>query len=160
MTLDWSDDLLSAYVDGELDAETRAGVEARLADDTEWQAVLADVTAARDAVRSLPAVELSPDAWSRVLAAVAVDEPATDATTPGVVRAFRARVRRAPTRWAGVGAAVAAAAVVVAVVVLPGPTRITPKVSTFATEHSARASIASDPVSSLAGVSVMRGLGR
>jgi anti-sigma factor RsiW len=159
MTPDWSDDLLSAYLDGELDAETRAGVEARLADDTEWQAVLADVTAARDAVRSLPAVELSPDAWSRVLAAVAVDAHASD-STPGVVRAFRARVRRAPTRWAGVGAAVAAAAVVVAVVVLPGPTRVTPKVSTFATEHSARASIASDPVSSLAGVSVMRGLGR
>jgi len=35
-----------------------------------------------------------------------------------------------------------------------------PKVATFATEHSTRASLASDPVSSLAGASVMRGLGR
>ncbi|HSO94586.1 MAG TPA: zf-HC2 domain-containing protein [Acidimicrobiia bacterium] len=159
MTPDWSEDLLSGYLDGELDAETRADVEARLADDAAWRAVLADVSSARDAVRSLPAVELSPGAWSQILAVVAADEPASGPTTPGALRVLRARGSRAP-RWAGLGAAVAAVAAVVAVVVVPGPTRVTPKVATFATEHSARASVASDPVSSLAGVSVMRGLGR
>ena len=158
--LEWSEDLLSAYLDGELDPETRSAVDAHLADDAEWRDVLGDVGAARDAVRGLPKLDLSPDAWSDVLANVAAADAAPVTTAPGVVRGLRSRVRRAPTRWAGVGAAVAAVAAVVAVVFVPGPARVTPKVATFATEHSARASIASDPVSSLAGVSVMRGLGR
>jgi anti-sigma factor RsiW len=156
----WSEDLLSAYLDGELDAETRSAVETHLADRPEWRDVLGDVGAARDAVRGLPELDLSPDAWSHVLANVAADDASPVTTVPGVVRGLRSRVRRAPTRWAGLGAAVAAAAVVVAVVFVPGPSRVTPKVATFATEHSARASMASDPVSSLAGVSIMRGLGR
>jgi anti-sigma factor RsiW len=157
--LEWSEELLSAYLDGELDPETRSAVDAHLADHPEWRAVLDEVGAARDAVRGLPEVDLSPEAWRDVLANVAADEVPTT-TAPGVVRGLRSRVRRAPTRWAGVGAAVAAAATVVAVVFVPGPARVAPKVATFATEHSARASIGSDPVSSLAGVSVMRGLGR
>jgi anti-sigma factor RsiW len=158
--LEWSEDLLSAYLDGELDAETRSAVDARLADRPKWRDVLGDVGAARDAVRGLPELDLSLDAWSHVLANVAADEVSPVSTVPGVVRGLRSRVRRAPTRWAGLGAAVAAVAVVVAVVSVPGPARVTPRVATFATEHSARASRASDPVSSLAGVSVMRGLGR
>ena len=158
--LEWSEDLLSAYLDGELDPETRSAVDAHLADDAEGRDVLDDVGAARDAVRGLPELDLSPDAWRHVLANVAAADAAPVTTAPGVVRGLRSRVRRAPTRWAGVGAAVAAVAAVVAVVFVPGPARVTPKVATFATEHSARASIANDPVSSLAGVSVMRGLGR
>jgi anti-sigma factor RsiW len=158
--LEWSEDLLSAYLDGELDPETRSAVDAHLADDAEWRDVLGDVGAARDAVRGLPELDLSPDAWSDVLANVAAAPAGPVTTAPGVVRGLRSRVRRTPTRWAGVGAAVAAVAAVVAVVFVPGPARVTPKVATFATEHSARASIANDPVSSLAGVSVMRGLGR
>ena len=158
--LEWSEDLLSAYVDGELDAETRSVVEAHLADSPEWRDVLGDVRAAREAVRALPEVDLTPDGWSEVRAIVAADEGAVLPVAPGPVRALRSRIPRRPARWAGVGAAVAAAAAVVAVVFVPGPDRVTPKVATFSTEHSARASLASDPVSSLAGVSVMRGLGR
>jgi anti-sigma factor RsiW len=156
---EWSEDLLSAYVDGELDAETRSAVEARLADRPEWRDVLGDVRAARDAVRGLPELDLSSDGWRDILANVAAADAAPVTPVPGVVRGLGSRLRRAPTRWAAVGA-VAAAAAVAAVVFVPGPARVTPKVATFATEHSARASIASDPVSSLAGVSVMRGLGR
>jgi anti-sigma factor RsiW len=158
--LEWSEDLLSAYLDGELDAETRAAVEAHLADSPEWRDVLGDIGAAREAVRALPEVDLTPDAWRNVLAIVAADEAAPLPAASGPVSALRSRVPRRPARWAGFGAAVAAAAAVVAVVFVPGPDRVTPKVATFATEHSARASLASDPVSSLAGVSVMRGLGR
>jgi anti-sigma factor RsiW len=158
--LEWSEDLLSAYLDGELDTETRSAVEARVADIPAWRDVLGDVRAARDAVRGLPEVDLSPEAWRAVLANVAADEAAPLTAAPGHVNPLRARARRAPARWVGLGAAVAAAAAVVAVVVVPGPDRVTPKVATFTTEHSARASVASDPVSSLAGVSVTRGLGR
>jgi anti-sigma factor RsiW len=158
--LPWSEDLLSAYLDGELDAETRSVVEAHLADSPEWRAVLGDVRAAREAVRALPSVDLTLEGWRDVLANVAADEAPPRAAAPGPVSALRSRMARRPSRWAGVGAAVAAAAAVVAVVFVPGPDRVTPKVATFSTEHSARASLAADPVSSLAGASVMRGMGR
>jgi anti-sigma factor RsiW len=157
--LEWSEDLLSAYLDDELDAETRSVVEAHLADSPEWRDVLGDVSAAREAVRALPEVDLTPEGWTDVRAIVAADAVPLPAA-PGPVSALRPRVPRRPARWAGVGAAVAAVAAVVAVVFVPGPDRVTPKVATFSTEHSARASLASDPVSSLAGASVMRGLGR
>lgn len=157
--LEWSEDLVSAYLDDELEPEARTEVEAHLAASPERRAVLDDVRAARDAVRGLPAVDLTPEAWREMLSVVAADEPAPVAA-PGRVAALRSRVRARPTGWAGLGAAVAAAAAVVAVVFVPGPARIAPKVATFATEHSTRASISSDPVSSLAGASIMRGMGR
>jgi len=158
--LEWSEDLLSAYLDGELDAETRSVVEAQLADSADWRDVLGGISEAREAVRALPEVDLTPEGWRNVLAIVAADEAAPVPAASGPVSAFRSRVPRRSARWAGVGAAVAAAAAVIAVVFVPGPDRVTPKVATFATEHSTRASLGSDPVSSLAGASVMRGLGR
>ena len=66
-----SEDLLSAYVDGELDADTRAAVDARLAQSSDWRAVLEEIRGAKDAVRGLPAVDLPPDTWDRLLARVA-----------------------------------------------------------------------------------------
>lgn len=154
------EDLLSGYLDGELDAETRAAVEAHLAETPAWRDALDGVRVARDAVRDLPPVELSPEAWSRVIAAVEADRPAATESTPSLVTTLRERARRAPARWAGVGVAAAAAAAIIAVVFVPGQDRVTPKVATFSTEHSAQASLAGDPVSTLAGASVMRGLGR
>jgi len=158
---EWSEDLLSAYVDDELDAETRSLVEEHLARTPASRHALDELRATRDAVRNLPDVDLSPEAWERVIAAVRADE--TGVGSPAPVTWWRRHERRAPTRWARVGAAaagVAAAAALLAVVFLPGPSRVTPHVATFSTEHSARASLASDPVSTLAGVSAMRGLGR
>lgn len=155
----WSDDLLSAYLDGELDAETRTEVEQRLAASPERRAELDDVRAARDAVRGLPMVDLSPDEWRSVLAAVAADQPVPEGD-PGWVASLRARLRDRPTRRAGLGAAVAAAAVILAVIFVPGPATVAPKVATFSTEHATRASVGSDPVSSLAATSIMRGMGR
>lgn len=48
------EELLSAYVDGECTAEEVRAVEACLAVDAEWQAVLVEVREARAAVRALP----------------------------------------------------------------------------------------------------------
>jgi anti-sigma factor RsiW len=158
---DLPEDVLSAYLDGELDAETRAAVDERLVSSPAWQAVLADVRAARAAVRALPTVDLPAAAWDRLLAAVATDEPVLAAAPapPRRLAAFSRQVRRRPARWAGV-AAVAAAAALVAAMVVPAQHQVTPKVATFSNEQTARASVAGDPVSALAGVGLMRGLGR
>ena len=156
-----SEDLLSAYVDGELDAPTRAAVEARLAESAAWREVLADVEAARNALRALPPVDLTAEAWARVVAAVAADEPApSPPPAPPRVSMLRRGLHQRSVRWIGAAAGVAAAAVIVAAVVLPGRQNVTPKVATFSTQQSARASVVGDPVSVLAGVGLMHGLGR
>lgn len=154
-----SEDLLSAYVDDELDADTRAALDARLATSPEWRAVLDEVRTVRTAVRALPRVDLTPDAWASLLEAVAGDPAPSqvDSPVPPLLRLRRAAASR-PGRW--IGAAAAAAAVVVAALVLPTQARISPKVATFSNEQSARASVVGDPVSALAGVGLMHGLGR
>ena len=156
---DWSEDLLSAYVDGELDAERRAAVEAHLADTPAWRQALGEIQEAKDAVRGLAPVDLSPEAWGQLLARVAHDE-AGPGGPPGRVLSWRDRWRQRPVRWTAAVAGVAAAAVVVAALVLPGPHRVTPKVATFSNEQQTRASLDGDPVSSLAGVELMHGFGR
>jgi anti-sigma factor RsiW len=156
-----SEDLLSAYLDGELDAPTRAAVEARLSASAPWRAVLTDVEAARDALRALPPVDLTADQWARLFAAVAADVPApSPARPPGRVSMLRRGLHQRSVRWIGTGAAVAAAAAIVAAVVLPGQQDVTPKVATFSTQQSTRASVMGDPISMLAGVGLMHGLGR
>lgn len=159
-----SEDLLSAYVDGELDDATRTAVDARLERSSSWRAVLEEIRSAQAAVRGLPAVDLPADAWDRLLARVAVDEP-VPAAPPGPPayawpRTWRDRVRDRPVRWAAAMAGAAAAAVVVAAIVLPGPRTVTPKVNAFSTEQQTRASLSGDPVSSLAGVGMLHGMGR
>lgn len=160
------EDLLSAYLDDELDAATRAAVEVEVARSTEWQAVFAEVRAARDAVRGLPTLDLSADAWADVFAAVAASEPVVTAgpappppPLSARVAALGARVPRRPLRWAGLAGAAAAAALLAAVIV-PAQRHVTPKVATFNTEHVARGSVVGDPVTNLAGVGMLRGLGR
>jgi anti-sigma factor RsiW len=154
-----SEDLLSAYLDGELDAPTRAAVQARLAESAPWRAVLAEVEAARDALRALPRVDLTADQWTHLFAAVAADAPAPS-PAPSRVSLLRRGLHQRSVRWIGTGAAVAAAAAIIAAVVLPGQQNVTPKVATFSAQQSARASVVSDPVSMLAGVGLMHGLGR
>lgn len=155
-----SEDLLSAYLDDELDAPTRAAVDARLAESPPWRAVLAEVAAARDALRALPPVDLTAEQWARLFAAVAADGAPSPAAAPGRVSMLRRGLHQRSVRWISTGAAVAAAAAIVAAVVLPGQQDVTPKVATFSTQQSARASIMGDPVSMLAGVGLMHGLGR
>ena len=155
---DLPEDLLSAYVDDELDADARAAVEAQLAASPAWRDTLAEVTAARDAVRALPRLDLSPEAWSRLLGRVGA-EPAPSAG-PSRVATFRRRVRRNAGPWIGAVAGAAAVAALVAALVVPSQPRVTPKVATFNTAQQARASVAGDPVSALAGASLAHGMGR
>ena len=156
---DLPEDLLSAYVDDELDADTRRAVEAQLASSPAWREALAEVTLARDAVRALPLVDLSPEAWSQLLGRVGADEPAPT-STPGRVAAFRRQVRRNAGPWIGAVAGAAAVAALVAALVVPNQQRVTPKVATFNPQQQTRASVVGDPVSALAGASLAHGMGR
>ena len=138
------EDLISAYLDGECTETERAAVAARLESDTEWQAVFAEVSAARDALRALPPVE-PPAGFIEFL---------IDADAPKRARAHRSR--RART-FAGL----AAVAAIVAGFVLASPkhdnTRVAPPIATLADSHGATVSLQSDPVSGLAPIAATPG---
>ena len=131
--------LLSAYLDGELDAHERAAVDARLTESDEWRAVLDEVRAARDALRSLPLVDAPEGFWDRVLA----DDAAVVDHTLGARRRSRL-VRR-------MSAAAAAAAAVFGVAFVPRIEHVRPPIATFTHAHAERSSIDNDAVSTLAG---------
>jgi anti-sigma factor RsiW len=139
------EDLLSAYLDDELDASTRAAVESRLAASMEWRSVLAELRETRDALRALPSVDGAPEFWARVLAGNRVID---------LDRARRAR--RVPAGWRAAIAGVAAAVVIVAlgVALVPKREHVKPAVATFADQHAARASLDNDAISQLASVGV------
>lgn len=128
------EDVLSAYLDGECTPVERAAVDARLATDPEWRAVLDEVAAARDAVRALPRRE--PPAGF-------IDELLHPAR---------------PARFTRAAAAVAAVAAVVAGFVLASPSRsdepVAPQLATLSSSHGATVSLEEDPVTSLAPVAV------
>jgi negative regulator of sigma E activity len=154
------EDLLSAYVDGEVTDAERAAVEARVARDVAWQHILADVVTARDAVRGLPEREPPTGFWLRVLtrvAEVAEQDRATIAAAAAVVPIARPAPRRVP-RWGAIGAAVVA---VVAGVALAMPQRnhqVSPKIATLTNQHAAASSAGSDPITNLAPAAVPVGL--
>jgi anti-sigma factor RsiW len=146
---DLTEDVLSAYLDDELDTTERAEVERRLATSSEWRAILDEVRATREALRALPQVDGSPEFWARVLAG------------DKVVDLARERRRRSVPRWAVAAAGAAAAAViVVGVVAVPQEQKVRPAVASFADEHAARSSVDNDVISSLASVGVPTGLGK
>jgi anti-sigma factor RsiW len=138
--------VLSAYVDGELDAQARADVEARLLESPEWRAVLDEVRQARDDVRGLPPVAAPPGFWDGVLA------PAGNVVALGDARRPHARVGRWPAL-----AGAAAAAAIAAVAFVPRPEPVQPALATLTQVHSERASLGNDVVSNLAGAVVSEG---
>lgn len=152
MTIDrrsLDEDALSAYLDDELDAETRAAVEARLAESAEWRVILEELRETRAALRALPSVDGTPAFWSEMLVA---DDTVVD------LDAERARRRRG-WRIAVAGAAAAVVLVVAGAALVPKRDRVQPAVATFADQHAARASFDNDTLSQLASVGV-RGLQR
>src|SRR4051812_11146060 len=82
-------DLLSAYLDGELDAATRDALEARLRESAAWRDELAAVESARALVRELPTRDAPAGFWDRVVVRVeaADDDPAAAADDEGGVAA-------------------------------------------------------------------------
>jgi len=142
--------LLSAYLDGELEARERAEVEARLAESHDLRAVLDEVRGARDAVRGLGPIDAPDTFWERVLRddSAVVDLDAARATR-------RSRTRR----WSALAGA-AAAAIVVGVAVVPRPAQVHPPIAALTRAHAERASESNDPITNLAGVPVAEGEGR
>ena len=118
------DDLLSAYLDGELDLEEEARLWAHLVHCQGCRVELADLHRVRGAVRSLPSLDLPPS--------LVVKGPG-DAVTS----------RR--LRWAG---ALAAAAMVVAIglAFFASPSAITLDLEAIADRHAARAILDRGPL--------------
>jgi anti-sigma factor RsiW len=144
-------DMLSAYLDGELTADERVAVDARLESSADWRAELAEVRAARDALRALPERNAPAGFWDDVRAAVADD----DVVVP--ITAAPSHPRR---RWTWVAAGAAAVAAVVAIIVVPHRHQVSPNVTAVVAQHGAQSSDAGDPVSMLAPVGPLAGFRR
>jgi anti-sigma factor RsiW len=141
------EELLSAYLDGEVTTEERAQVEARLADSAEWRAVLEEVRETRALLQGLPTRDAPDGFWDAMLAS---DDPAPDRTAPVVpIESARSRRGRQIVAWC---AGAAAAAAVVAVLVVPSRSQVKPSVATFVNQHAVRSSVTEEPVSQLAPV--------
>jgi len=160
----WNEELLSAYVDGEVTDDQRALVEARLAESTSTRELLAEIEAARDAVRALPMRDAPPEFWARILDGTGLDATdLTDAAVAGarapLVSLESRRSSRLP-RWVAVAGGAAAAAVIAAVLLVPGQKQVDPPVASFTDAHAVRNSLDSDAVSSLAPVALAAGFHR
>ncbi len=156
----WNEDLLSAYVDGEVTDEQRALVEARLAESSSTRALLAEIEAARDAVRALPMRDAPPEFWVRILDGTGLDADAVIADVPAPVVSLESRRTSRLPRWVAVAGGAAAAAVIAAVVFVPGPRQVDPPVASFTEAHAVRNSLDADAVSSLAPVALAAGFHR
>ena len=159
----WNEDLLSAYVDGEVTDEERTVVEARLAESPSTRALLAEIEAARDAVRALPMRDAPPEFWARILDGTGLDatdlDPTSVDTSAPVVTLESRRGSRLP-RWVAVAGGAAAAAVIAAVLFVPSQKQVDPPVASFTDAHAVRNSLDSDAVSSLAPVALAAGFRR
>lgn len=120
-------DLLSALLDGELDAGTAGGVRQHLAVCAACRSEFEAVRAARTWVRGLPPVDLPFGFYERML--------------------------RPVRRWARAGvaalAAGAAASVLAVVMTTPGERPVAPHVGRLVDAHTVSASSSGDPVSEL-----------
>jgi anti-sigma factor RsiW len=146
--------VLSAYLDGELTDAERAEVDAQLEQSAEWRAELAEVRAARDALRALPERDAPEGFWDRVHAGVAADDD------DEVVVPISAAPSKRRVRWEWIAAAAAAVAAVVAVIVVPHRNEVAPNVTAVVAQHGAQGSDSGDPVTVLAPVGPLAGFRR
>jgi anti-sigma factor RsiW len=151
-------DMLSAYLDGELTDAERAAVETQLESSPEWREELAEVRAARDALRGLPERDAPAGFWDAVYAHVAADSD--EAATDDVVVPITAAPSHPRRRWPWIAASAAAVAAVVAIVVVPHRTEVSPNVAAVVAQHGAQGSDNGDPVSMLAPVGPLAGFRR
>jgi anti-sigma factor RsiW len=151
--------MLSAYLDDELDAATRAAVEARLAASPEWREELAEVGVARDAVRALPSLDAPVGFWDAVLTTVGADD-VQDAVDTSLAAPLSLEARRPRRRAAWFAAAAAIVVGVVGVVALPHRSSVRPNVTAVVAQHGAQGADAGDPVTMLAPVGPLAGFHR
>lgn len=163
-------EMLSGYLDDELDAHDRATVEAQLAISAEWRSELEAVSAARLAVRSLPVRDAPDGFWASVVAGVEaadvdatpeaepVADPVADPADDAVVVPIESR--RPHRRLVWIASAAAAVAMVAAVVIIPQRSQVTPNVTAVVAQHGAQSSESGDPISSLAPVGPLAGFRR
>lgn len=132
-------ELLSAYLDGELDDTERAEVDRRIATDLAARQELDELSSVRSAVRGLPEVEprrpvVVPSSASDGAGGSVVSGPGPEAA---VVLDLSER-RRRRTRWSLAAGAAAAAIVVVGLVALGGDDAgdpMVPPMTEFASRH-------------------------
>lgn len=95
-------DALSDYLDGDLDAAARAGIDAHLAVCNDCRAVVADLTALRTSAAGMAVAEVTPtaDLWPGIAARLTGPREAAAAATSST-RAFGAQARPAwyQRRW-------------------------------------------------------------
>jgi negative regulator of sigma E activity len=126
MTREFSDELLSAFLDGELSEADRANVERHLAANPADRQLYDDLKALRGEVASLPRSPVSPDFADRVVrAALAEAEKQNEARgmvskAPPVQRHFWRRWKHGPLYYSAAAASAAALAACVLLVVLVG----------------------------------------
>jgi anti-sigma factor RsiW len=123
------DDALSAYLDDELAPAARREAEVHLAGCAECRAELADVAAARQAIRILP-----------------VHGARLPIFAPPVRAGVSPRRRAAWALAAAVAAAIA--------LLLPRDPEVAPSLPSLADTHAARASLTGDPLTQLAPIAV------
>ncbi len=111
MTRDLPDELLSAYLDGEVSAEERAAVEAHLATSATDRQLLAELRSLRRDMALLPAAAVSPDFAQRVVQAAVAAKAAASAAASVSKADNRGRGR---WLWAAAAAGAAAACLLVA----------------------------------------------
>lgn len=140
--INMNEDILSAYVDDELNDDDRLAVEAQLLNSPEWRTVLFEITAVRNALRDLPEREAPLSFW----ASLDENAPTIDIETQ------RLRKKRR-FRWVtAVGGAAVAAALVIGIIVVPKTENSPPPVGVFSNRHAAQASNGGSPVVDLASV--------
>ena len=93
----WNDELLSAYLDGELSTEERAAVDARLNSDAGARELLAELTSVSESLKELPQEKLGIDLRQKVL------DRATVSPSPATIDTSTER------RWIYAATAIAAA---------------------------------------------------
>lgn len=165
MTDDLSDDVFSAYLDGELAPVERAAFEARLAADPDARTELDEMSEVRTLVRNLAPPTMPAGLVEDLLATGAADARASEAAaaspSAAVVDLDEARTRRrGRARFAAIAGTAAAAVALVVAVVMPAQTSATPALATDVRVHQAGAAASGDPVSGLAPLATPLRFGR
>ena len=142
------DELLSAWLDGELSDDQHAALGAVLEGDPAHRAALAELDRTRALVRRMPMQEPPAGFLASLL-----EEPITSVTHLDAARARRRDPladRHGAHRVTAAVAGIAAVAAVVIAVVVPGVTRVQPALATDVRVHQAGVAASGDPVSGLA----------